>query len=92
MGHGRDQKPSASCCGFIEGMDDGDIKFLRCFPYFDSRFSTLIHCDLCRYVHLFTNLIVQVLLGIPMEMVHKWWRVSIIYCMGVFAGETSSDA
>jgi rhomboid-related protein 1/2/3 len=39
-----------------------------------------------RILHLVVNLLVQVMLGIPLEMVHKWWRVLIIYFAGVVAG------
>ena len=37
------------------------------------------------------NLIVQILLGIPLEMVHKWWRVLIIYFAGVIAGSLGTS-
>lgn len=36
--------------------------------------------------HILSNLIFQLLLGIPLEMVHKFWRVGIVYCLGVIAG------
>lgn len=32
------------------------------------------------------NLIVQILLGIPLEMVHRWWRILFIYLAGVVSG------
>ena len=32
------------------------------------------------------NIIVQILLGTPLEMVHGWWRVLLIYVVGVLAG------
>ncbi|XP_052236328.1 rhomboid-related protein 2-like isoform X2 [Dreissena polymorpha] len=38
------------------------------------------------YMHLVGNLIFQLLLGLPLEMVHKWWRVLIVYFVGVIAG------
>lgn len=34
---------------------------------------------------------VQILLGIPLEMVHKWWRVLIIYFGGVIAGSLGTS-
>lgn len=43
----------------------------------------LIHAG---FIHIGTNILVQVLLGIPLEMVHRWWRVLIIYTAGVVAG------
>ena len=36
-----------------------------------------------RFIHLFFNVVVQLILGIPLEMVHKWWRVGIVYLSGV---------
>ncbi|XP_014211095.1 protein rhomboid-like [Copidosoma floridanum] len=41
--------------------------------------------------HLVVNLLVQVMLGIPLEMVHKWWRVLIIYFAGVLAGSLGTS-
>ncbi|VEN63126.1 unnamed protein product [Callosobruchus maculatus] len=38
------------------------------------------------YEHIFTNLIVQLVLGLPLEMVHQWKRVLLIYVAGVLAG------
>lgn len=33
----------------------------------------------------------QVVLGIPLEMVHSWWRVLIIYVAGVVAGSLGTS-
>ncbi|XP_043268251.1 protein rhomboid isoform X2 [Venturia canescens] len=41
--------------------------------------------------HLVVNLLVQVMLGIPLEMVHKWWRVLVIYLAGVVAGSLGTS-
>ncbi|XP_070161074.1 rhomboid-related protein 2 isoform X1 [Polyergus mexicanus] len=41
--------------------------------------------------HLVVNLLVQIMLGIPLEMVHKWWRVLIIYIAGVAAGSLGTS-
>ncbi|XP_072379847.1 rhomboid-related protein 2-like [Diabrotica undecimpunctata] len=38
------------------------------------------------YNHIITNLVVQLALGIPLEMVNKWWRVLLIYFLGGIAG------
>ncbi|KAK3602371.1 hypothetical protein CHS0354_011204 [Potamilus streckersoni] len=38
------------------------------------------------YVHLISNLVVQLLFGIPLEIVHKWLRVMVLYFGGVLAG------
>lgn len=41
---------------------------------------------LYRYIHLIVNLVFQLFLGIPLEMVHGWWRVMLIYVCGAFTG------
>jgi rhomboid-related protein 1/2/3 len=41
--------------------------------------------------HLFVNLLIQIILGIPLEMVHKWWRVLLIYFAGVLAGSLATS-
>lgn len=43
------------------------------------------------YLHLAVNLCVQILLGTPLEMVHRWWRVLIIYFAGVAAGSLGTS-
>ena len=35
-------------------------------------------------VHLTVNLLVQILLGVPLEMVHHGWRVCLVYIAGRF--------
>ena len=39
-----------------------------------------------RYYHVIFNLMIQLLLGIPLEMVHKGVRIGIVYILGVIAG------
>ncbi len=39
--------------------------------------------------HLVSNIIMQLILGIPLEMVHGSLRVGIVYCIGVIAGKRS---
>nr|XP_022911650.1 rhomboid-related protein 2-like [Onthophagus taurus] len=41
--------------------------------------------------HLLMNIIVQIFLGLPLEMVHKWWRILIVYLFGVLAGSLGSS-
>ncbi|XP_039297527.1 rhomboid-related protein 2 isoform X2 [Nilaparvata lugens] len=41
--------------------------------------------------HLVVNLMVQIMLGIPLEMVHGWWRVLAIYVAGVIAGSLGTS-
>lgn len=43
----------------------------------------LIHAG---FVHVFFNVLVQLCLGIPLEMIHKGWRVAIVYIAGVVSG------
>lgn len=43
------------------------------------------------YLHIVVNLAFQLLLGIPLEMVHKWWRVSLLYFAGVIAGSLATS-
>jgi rhomboid-related protein 1/2/3 len=45
----------------------------------------------CRVAHLVVNLFVQLLLGLPLEMVHRWWRVLIVYVAGVVAGSLGTS-
>lgn len=42
-------------------------------------------------LHLVVNLAVQILLGVPLEMVHRGWRVLIIYFAGVLAGSLATS-
>lgn len=37
-------------------------------------------------MHIVMNLIVQIFLGVALELVHQWWRVSLVYLAGVLAG------
>ncbi|XP_067014945.2 rhomboid-related protein 2 isoform X2 [Anabrus simplex] len=43
------------------------------------------------FFHLIVNLVIQILLGIPLEMVHHWWRVLIIYLGGVLFGSLGTS-
>ncbi|XP_064074347.1 rhomboid-related protein 2 isoform X1 [Vanessa tameamea] len=42
-------------------------------------------------VHLLVNLLVQLFLGVPLEMVHRWWRVMLVYLAGVAAGSLATS-
>ncbi|XP_052739091.1 rhomboid-related protein 2 isoform X5 [Bicyclus anynana] len=42
-------------------------------------------------VHLLVNLLVQLFLGVPLEMVHRWWRVVLVYLAGVAAGSLATS-
>ncbi|XP_022668663.1 rhomboid-related protein 2-like [Varroa jacobsoni] len=41
--------------------------------------------------HILFNILMQLVLGIPLEMVHKWYRVGIVYSVGVIAGSLGSS-
>jgi membrane associated rhomboid family serine protease len=42
-------------------------------------------------MHLVVNMMVLLMLGIPLEMVHHWWRVLIVYLAGVVAGSLGTS-
>lgn len=42
-------------------------------------------------MHLFMNLIIQIFLGVALELVHHWWRVALIYLAGVLAGSMGTS-
>ena len=44
---------------------------------------SMVHSGL---FHVIFNILVQLVLGIPLEMVHKAWRVAAVYLSGVLAG------
>lgn len=46
-----------------------------------------IHAGL---IHLIFNVLIQLVLGIPLEMVHKWWRIGLVYIAGVIGGSLGS--
>ncbi|XP_041364745.1 rhomboid-related protein 3-like [Gigantopelta aegis] len=48
----------------------------------------LIHAG---YVHLFFNMLVQIVVGIPLEMVHGSFRILIVYLAGVVAGSLGTS-
>lgn len=44
---------------------------------------SMVHSGL---FHVIFNILVQLVLGIPLEMVHRAWRVAAVYLSGVLAG------
>jgi rhomboid-related protein 1/2/3 len=42
-------------------------------------------------MHITMNIMVLLILGIPLEMVHKWWRVLVVYFTGVIAGSLGTS-
>jgi membrane associated rhomboid family serine protease len=51
--------------------------------------SLIVMFFICRWLHLLFNLLVQVLVGLPLEMVHGSLRIGVVYMAGVLAGEAS---
>jgi rhomboid-related protein 1/2/3 len=41
--------------------------------------------------HLISNVVFQILLGLPLELVHCWWRVTIVYLSGILAGSLAQS-
>ena len=39
-----------------------------------------------RIVHIAMNILIQLLLGIPLELVHKGWRIMLVYILGALIG------
>ncbi|VDQ17103.1 unnamed protein product [Trichobilharzia regenti] len=42
------------------------------------------------YMHLIFNCLLQVVLGLLLELVHKFWRVGLVYLLGVITGNFTS--
>lgn len=42
-------------------------------------------------MHLFMNLVIQIFLGVALELVHHWWRVALVYLAGVAAGSMGTS-
>lgn len=45
----------------------------------------------CSWLHLLFNLLVQVLVGLPLEMVHGSLRIGAVYMAGVLAGSLGTS-
>ncbi|PAA68889.1 hypothetical protein BOX15_Mlig016071g2, partial [Macrostomum lignano] len=43
------------------------------------------------YIHLIFNCFFQLVLGTLLELVHKFWRVGLVYLLGVIAGSLASS-
>ncbi|XP_050092933.1 protein rhomboid-like [Anopheles aquasalis] len=42
-------------------------------------------------MHLIINLVFQIFLGVALELVHCWWRVTLVYLAGVVAGSIGTS-
>ncbi|CAH0696706.1 unnamed protein product [Spodoptera exigua] len=84
------------CYDAAQGHTQGDGTIAKLFIYNPHkrqeawRFITymLVHVGV---VHLLVNLLVQLFLGVPLEMVHRWWRVVLVYLAGVAAGSLATS-
>ncbi|XP_055305012.1 rhomboid-related protein 2-like [Sitodiplosis mosellana] len=47
-----------------------------------------VHADV---MHIMMNLIIQLFLGVALELVHHWWRVALVYLAGVLAGSMGTS-
>lgn len=54
-------------------------------------FFILFPYAVCRWFHLAFNLIVQLLVGLPLEMVHGSSRIACVYLAGVLAGSMGTS-
>ncbi|XP_064468786.1 rhomboid-related protein 2-like [Ornithodoros turicata] len=43
------------------------------------------------FVHLFGNVILQIGFGLPLEIIHGWWRIAVIYLCGLLCGPLSQS-
>ncbi|XP_055628146.1 rhomboid-related protein 2 isoform X2 [Toxorhynchites rutilus septentrionalis] len=43
------------------------------------------------FMHIVMNLLVQIFLGVALELVHCWWRVALVYLAGVAAGSMGTS-
>ncbi|CAB3220246.1 unnamed protein product [Arctia plantaginis] len=84
------------CSDAAFGHIYGDGKIAQWFIYDPDkreeawRFLTymLVHYGV---LHLISNLLIQLFVGFPLEVVHRWWRVMLIYLAGVLAGSLATS-
>ncbi|VDL81060.1 unnamed protein product [Nippostrongylus brasiliensis] len=83
--HSPDEDIFSVCAGCYVNNQVGPLLFApklraqvwRFFSY------TLLHAGL---IHLLGNIIVQLVIGVPLEVVHKPWRIGPLYLMAVLTG------
>ncbi|KAE9414305.1 hypothetical protein Angca_008534 [Angiostrongylus cantonensis] len=49
-------------------------------------FAPKLRSQVWRVLHLLGNMVVQILIGVPLEVVHKPWRIAPLYLMAVLSG------
>lgn len=83
--HGRAVNPLIYCAGcWVDGRI-GPFSFAPPLRYQAWRFFSyqFVHQGI---FHLLPNVIFQLVIGIPLELVHKMWRIAIIYLLAVCLG------
>ena len=72
----------------IKGMKFGGSSFTWCYMQGNSicHWITFVNKLFIRWIHLIFNLMVQMLVGLPLEMVHGSLRIGTVYMAGVLAG------
>ncbi|EPB68756.1 peptidase, S54 family [Ancylostoma ceylanicum] len=73
------------CAGCVINHHIGPLMFAPKLRGQVWRFITyaLLHAGL---IHLLGNMVVQILIGVPLEVVHKPWRIGPLYLMAVLSG------
>ncbi|VDM96097.1 unnamed protein product, partial [Onchocerca ochengi] len=83
--YGRSENPLTHCAGcWIDGTI-GPFLFAPTVRYQAWRFFSyqFVHQGI---LHLMPNVVVQLLIGVPLELVHKMWRIAAIYLLAVCLG------
>ncbi|KAK6052689.1 peptidase, S54 family, partial [Cooperia oncophora] len=57
---------------------------LHVYPYWVRDFTNVMNCVYYRIYHITYNVLTQLLLGVPLELVHQW-RVIVVYLAGVLS-------
>uniref|UniRef100_A0A915Q043 EF-hand domain-containing protein n=1 Tax=Setaria digitata TaxID=48799 RepID=A0A915Q043_9BILA len=82
--YGESENPLTYCAGcWIDGMI-GPFLFAPALRHQAWRFFSyqFVHQGM---LHLLPNVIFQLLIGVPLELVHKMWRIAIIYLLANWA-------
>ncbi len=76
---------TTGCPGCFENHEPGPLMFAPYLRQQAWRFVSymMLHAGI---QHLLSNIIMQLILGIPLELVHKIWRIAPLYLIGVILG------
>nr|CDP96625.1 BMA-ROM-1, isoform b [Brugia malayi]CRZ24543.1 BMA-ROM-1, isoform a [Brugia malayi] len=83
--YGRQENPFTYCAGCWVDGTIGPFLFAPSLRYQAWRFFSyqFMHQGI---LHLLPNVIFQLVIGVPLELVHKMWRIAIIYLLAVCLG------